>query len=71
MIAPRVDDAGEVLTLQRAAYVGESMVYEQFLPPLYGRPLAEVRTVSVAEEDVMVVLGLRQAGPRFAPGRCG
>jgi hypothetical protein len=28
-------DAGEVLTLQRAAYVGEAMLYDQFLPPLH------------------------------------
>ncbi len=35
MIRPLgVDDAGELLTIQRAAYVGESMVYDQFLPPL-------------------------------------
>ena len=35
MIGPLgVDDAGELLTIQRAAYVGESMVYDQFLPPL-------------------------------------
>jgi hypothetical protein len=37
-------DAGEVLTLQRAAYVGESMLYEQFLPPLF-ETLDEVREV--------------------------
>ena len=28
------DAAGELLTLQRAAYVGESLIYDQFLPPL-------------------------------------
>ena len=28
-------DAGEMLTLQRAAYVGEAMLYDQFLPPLF------------------------------------
>ena len=28
-------DAGEMLTLQRAAYVGEAMIYDQFLPPLF------------------------------------
>ena len=30
----RVGDAGEVLTIQRAAYVTEGMPYNQFLPPL-------------------------------------
>ncbi len=52
-----VDDAGELLTVQRAAYVSESMVYEQFLPPLR-ETLDEVRTV-LARDDV-VVLGLRE-----------
>lgn len=54
-----VDDAGELLTVQRAAYVGESMVYDQFLPPLT-ETLDEVRTV-LARVDV-TVLGLREAG---------
>jgi hypothetical protein len=37
-------DAGEVLTLQRAAYVGEAMLYDQFLPPLF-ETLDEFRAV--------------------------
>ncbi|MDA0179483.1 GNAT family N-acetyltransferase [Solirubrobacter phytolaccae] len=54
-----VDDAGELLTVQRAAYVGESMVYEQFLPPLH-ETLDEVRAV-LARDDV-TVLGQREDG---------
>ena len=38
------DDAGEILTLQRAAYVGEAMLYDQFLPPLH-ETLEEIRAV--------------------------
>jgi GNAT superfamily N-acetyltransferase len=53
-----VRDAGEVLTLQRAAYVGEAMLYDQFLPPLR-ETLDEVR--SVLESDT-VVLGIRDEG---------
>jgi GNAT superfamily N-acetyltransferase len=52
-----IDDAGEVLTVQRAAYVSESMVYEQFLPPL-SETLDEVR--GVLSRDDVVVLGLRE-----------
>jgi GNAT superfamily N-acetyltransferase len=51
-------DAGEVLTLQRAAYVGESMLYEQFLPPLF-ETLDEVREVLAGE---VLVLGIRDGG---------
>jgi len=54
-----VDDAGELLTVQRAAYVGESMVYDQFLPPLH-ETLDEVRAV-LSREDA-TVLGLREHG---------
>jgi GNAT superfamily N-acetyltransferase len=52
-LTPR--DAGEVLTLQRAAYVGEAMLYDQFLPPLF-ETLDEVR--AVLDSDV-TVLGIR------------
>ena len=51
-------DAGEVLTLQRAAYVGEAMIYDQFLPPLY-ETLDEVTQVLTSDVDV---LGIRDAG---------
>ncbi len=51
-------DAGEVLTLQRAAYVGEAMIYDQFLPPLF-ETLDEVR--EVLDGDIEV-LGIRDAG---------
>jgi GNAT superfamily N-acetyltransferase len=54
-----VDDAGELLTVQRAAYVGESMVYDQFLPPLH-ETLDEVR--AVLSRDDAAVLGLREDG---------
>ena len=50
-------DAGEVLTLQRAAYVGEAMIYDQFLPPLF-ETLDEVSQVLTSDVDV---LGIRDA----------
>jgi ribosomal protein S18 acetylase RimI-like enzyme len=52
------DDAGEVLTLQRAAYVGEAMIYEQFLPPLF-ETLDEVTDVLGSD---IAVLGIRDGG---------
>lgn len=52
-----VVDAGEVLTVQRAAYVSESMLYDQFLPPLL-ETLDEVR--GVLEREDVTVLGLRE-----------
>ena len=54
-----VEDAGEVLTLQRAAYVSEAMAYDQFLPPLH-ETLDEVREV-LRRTDV-TVLGIRDNG---------
>ena len=52
------DDAGEVLTLQRAAYVGEAMLYDQFLPPLF-ETLDEVRAVLASD---VLMLGIRDDG---------
>ena len=52
------DDAGEVLTLQRAAYVGEAMIYDQFLPPLF-ETLDEVKDVLASD---VAVLGIRDGG---------
>ena len=52
------DDAGEVLTLQRAAYVGEAMIYDQFLPPLF-ETLDEVKNVLASDT---AVLGIRDRG---------
>ena len=60
------DDAGEVLTLQRAAYVGEAMLYDQLLPPLR-ETLEEVRAV-LASEDV-TVLGIREDGRLIGTAR--
>jgi len=54
-----VGDAGELLTVQRAAYVSEGIAYDQFLPPLR-ETLEEVRAV-LARGDV-VVLGIREDG---------
>jgi GNAT superfamily N-acetyltransferase len=48
-------DAGELLTLQRAAYVGEAMLYDQFLPPLF-ETLDEIRAVLGGDTTV---LGIR------------
>jgi len=59
MIQLGVADAGELLTVQRAAYVSESIAYDQFLPPLL-ETLDEVRAV-LGRDDV-VVLGIREAG---------
>jgi ribosomal protein S18 acetylase RimI-like enzyme len=51
-------DAGEVLTVQRAAYVGEAMLYDSFLPPLH-ETLDEVRSVLAGDT---LVLGIREDG---------
>ena len=59
-------DAGEILTLQRAAYVGEAMLYDQFLPPLH-ETLDEVRA-ALASDDV-AVLGIRDAGRLIGTAR--
>ena len=61
-----VDDAGEVLTIQRAAYVTEGIAYNQFLPPLT-ESLAEIREVLSRPE--VLVLGVRDAGRLIAAGR--
>ena len=52
-------DAGELLTLQRAAYAGESLLYDQFLPPLH-ETLDEIR--AVLDDPEVLVLGIRDAG---------
>ncbi len=60
------DAAGELLTLQRAAYVGESLIYDQFLPPLR-ETLDEVRAV-LADPDVTVI-GIRDHGRLIGAAR--
>jgi GNAT superfamily N-acetyltransferase len=60
------DDAGEILTLQRAAYVGEAMLYDQFLPPLY-ETLEEIRAVLDSEDTT--VLGIRDDGRLIGTAR--
>jgi GNAT superfamily N-acetyltransferase len=60
------DDAGEILTLQRAAYVGEAMLYDQFLPPLY-ETLEEIR--AVLDSDDTTVLGIRDDGRLIGTAR--
>jgi GNAT superfamily N-acetyltransferase len=60
------DDAGEILTLQRAAYVGEAMLYDQFLPPLH-ETLDEIRTVLISEDTT--VLGIRDDGRLIGTAR--
>jgi ribosomal protein S18 acetylase RimI-like enzyme len=60
------DDAGEILTLQRAAYVGESMLYDQFLPPLF-ETLEEIR--AVLGGDGTTVLGIRDHGRLIGTAR--
>ena len=62
-----VDDAGEVLTLQRAAYVTEAQSHaDPGLPPLR-QTLAELRA-ELASEDV-VALGIRDGGRLVATVR--
>jgi GNAT superfamily N-acetyltransferase len=58
-------DAGEILTLQRAAYVGESMLYDQFLPPLF-ETLDEIRAVLGSDTTV---IGIRDGGRLIGAGR--
>jgi GNAT superfamily N-acetyltransferase len=60
------DDAGEILTLQRAAYVGEAMLYDQFLPPLH-ETLEEIRSVLADTETT--VLGIRAKGRLIGTAR--
>jgi GNAT superfamily N-acetyltransferase len=60
------DDAGEILTLQRAAYVGEAMLYDQFLPPLF-ETLDEIR--AVLSGDDATVLGIRDRGRLIGTAR--
>jgi GNAT superfamily N-acetyltransferase len=59
-------DAGEILTLQRAAYVGEAMLYDQFLPPLF-ETLDEIR--AVLRDPGVVVLGIRDRGRLIGTAR--
>jgi GNAT superfamily N-acetyltransferase len=59
-------DAGEILTLQRAAYVGEAMLYDQFLPPLF-ETLDEIR--AVLADPGTVVLGIRDHGRLIGTAR--
>jgi GNAT superfamily N-acetyltransferase len=59
-------DAGEILTLQRAAYVGEAMLYDQFLPPLF-ETLDEIR--AVLDDSGTIVLGLRDQGRLIGTAR--
>lgn len=59
-------DAGEVLTLQRAAYVGEAMLYDQFLPPLH-ETLDEIR--AVLNDPGTLVLGIRDHGRLIGTAR--
>ncbi len=59
-------DAGEILTLQRAAYVGEAMLYDQFLPPLF-ETLEEIR--AVLDDPAALVLGIRDQGRLIGTAR--
>ena len=59
-------DAGEILTLQRAAYVGEAMLYDQFLPPLF-ETLDEIR--AVLDDPGTIVLGIRDQGRLIGTAR--
>ncbi len=67
-----VDDAGEVLTLQRAAYVSEAILHDDLSLP----PLVQTLEQLVAElaDAVVVGLGIRRQGRLVAAVRlraCG
>lgn len=63
----RADDAGELLTLQRAAYVTEAQAHDDpRLPPLV-ETLAEVRVE--LRSDATTVLGIRDRGRLVATVR--
>ncbi len=67
IIALEVPDAGELLTLQRAAYVVEAQAHDDpWLPPLT-ETLAEIRA-ALASADV-TVLGIRDRGRLIATVR--
>lgn len=58
----RPEDAGEILTLQRAAYVAEAQLYgDPFIAPLV-ESLEQIRRV-LADEDAVVLKAV--AGPRL------
>lgn len=61
-----VADAGELLTMQRAAFASEAVLHgDPSLPPLV-EPLSSVRAVL---ESPTLVLGIRDAGRLIAAGR--
>jgi ribosomal protein S18 acetylase RimI-like enzyme len=58
----RPADAGELLTLQRAAYLAEAAIYDDFrLPPLT-ETLAEIRTAVTGLTVLKAVIGTRIVG---------
>jgi ribosomal protein S18 acetylase RimI-like enzyme len=58
----RPADAGELLTLQRAAYLAEAAIYDDFrLPPLT-ETLAEIRTAVTELTVLKAVIGTRIVG---------
>ena len=59
-------DAGELLTLQRSAFVEEALRYGKFLPPLT-ETFADVQ--SMLERHDVTVLGVRDAGRLIASVR--
>ena len=60
--AARPADAGELLTVQRAAYVSEARLYRYFdLPPLI-EPLDEVRAAIAAVTVLVALAGTRIVG---------
>ena len=62
-IAPaRVEDAGELLTLQRAAYVTEAQLYDDLRLPALVQTLAELRAELAAGGGVVAREGPRLVG---------
>ncbi|MGI8537190.1 MAG: GNAT family N-acetyltransferase [Mycobacteriales bacterium] len=62
LLRATIDDAGELLTVQRAAYVSEALLYDNpHLPPLT-QTLAELRGDLVADPALKAMLGARIVG---------
>lgn len=57
-----LDDAGEVLTLQRAAFVSEAIIYQDLDMPVFTQTLAEVEAELRENLGCVAVRGARMVG---------
>jgi len=58
----REEDAGEVLTLQRAAFVQEALIYDTVRMPAFTQTLDEVRSELAGNLGRVALLGTRMVG---------